>query len=113
MCYNVVIYRQKVAHHGKTETTSNREYKKSFALQCISQLWDVFINLIINPHLDPQVHLYEKINPETPVNADKIYLNEMGEYVNVKTEPNSKKPDDNPYVVLNGANPYLAPNVSK
>ena len=113
MFYNVVIYRQKVAHHGKTEPSSNRKYKKSLGLQCISQLLAFFIDLIISNLLDPQVPLYEKINPETPVNADKIYLNEMGEYVNVKTEPNSKKPDDNAYVVPNGANPYVAPNVSK
>ena len=40
-------------------------------------------------------------------------MNEMGEYVNAKTEANSNKPDENPYVEPNDPNSYLLPNVPK
>ena len=73
-----------------------------------------FADLAINPHLDEKVPLYEKINPETPASAgNKIYVNEMGEYVNVKTEASSKKPEENLYIESNEANPYLIPDVPK
>ena len=110
----VVVCRQNAANIGKTEPTSNGEYKKSFGLQCIKQMLSSSVDVTINPHLDAKVPFYKKINPEIPASAgNAIHVNEMGEYVNVKTEANWNQPEENPYIEPNEANPYLIPDIPK
>ena len=62
-------------------------------------------------HSNLPVHLYEKIDPQPTSNGEKsIYVNEMGQYVNVNIPSDLQKPD-NPYNVPDELNPYIIPNV--
>ena len=61
------------------------------------------------------VHLYEKIDPQSTSNGGKsIYVNKMGQYVNLNNPADLQKPDS-PYIVPDEANSYmiLVPNVEQ